>query len=143
MLDPSAQAAPLPPEMDPAMLAQLLGGGAPPGAPMPGMDPGMAPMPGMGGPDPMMGGDPALGMMPAGGNPYPTTDPQFMAQMLGQIVEAQQMDAAQMQSDQQGALTGNPIFQALADGAPMGPGAGQDGAALEMGSELPALPGMS
>jgi hypothetical protein len=126
MIDPSAQAAPMP-GGDPAMLAALLGGG---GDPMAG---GMPPE--------MMGPEPGMGMQPAGGNPYPTADPNFMAQMLGQIVEAQQADAAQLQTDQQAALQGNPMFQGLMAGAPMGPGAGQDGAGIDMGGELP-VPGV-
>ena len=135
----SMQAAPLPGGGDPAALAAMLGGGDPMAGGMPPMDPAM-----MGG-DPAMGGLPpedpaAMGMAPAGGNPYPTTDPNFMAQMLGQLIEAQQMDSAQMQSDQQAALMGNPMMQGLMGGAPMGPGAGQDGAGIAMGGELPAPP---
>lgn len=130
MIDPSMQAAPLPGGEDPAMLAAMLGGGDPA---MGGMPPEMM---GMGAPPPME--DPAaMGMAPAGANPYPTADPNFMAQMLGQIVEAQQADQAQLQGDQQAALMGNPLFQALQDGAPMGPGAGQDGAGIAAGGELP------
>lgn len=135
MVDPSMQAAPLPGGEDPAMLAAMLGGGDPA---MGGMPPEMMGM--MSPPEAMEdpAGEPGMGMQPAGGNPYPTADPNFMAQMLGQIVQAQQADQAQLQGDQQAALMGNPLFQALADGAPMGPGAGQDGAGIAMGGELPA-----
>lgn len=125
--------------MDPAMMAQMLGGGGDPMAG--GMPPGMDPMGGMPAGAPPMGPDPAMGMQPAGGNPYPTTDPQFMAEALSQIVQMQQQDLARMPEDQHAALVGNPIFEGLANGAPMGPGAGQDGAALEMGGELPMPPG--
>jgi hypothetical protein len=142
-------AAPLPPEMaggDPNAMAAMLGGGDPAMGGMPPMDPmagdpmagGMPPE--MAGMPPGMGADPAAGMAPAGGNPYPTADPNFMAQMLGQIIEAQQMDAQQLQGDQQAALMGNPMMQGLLAGAPMGPGAGQDGAGIAMGGELPAPP---
>lgn len=130
MLDPSAQAAPMP-GGDPAALAAMLGGGGNPDAAMDAQQ-GMPPE--------MPGADPAMGMQPAGGNPYPTADPNFMAQMLGQILEAQQADQHQLQSDQQMALQGNPMFQGLMGGAPMGPGAGQDGAGIDMGGELPAPP---
>lgn len=142
MLDPSMQAAPLPPMpgapadpmQDPNALAAMLGGMG--GDPSMGADPAM---------DPAMGGmpaDPGAGMPMAGGNPYPTTDPNFMSEMLGQIIETQRMDQDKLQGDQQMALTGNPLFEALMGGAPMGPGAGQDGAALAMGGELPLPPGM-
>lgn len=135
MMDPGMAAAPMP-GGDPAALAAMLGGGDPMmgGAPPMPMDPMAGGMP------PEMGGDPAMGMAPAGGNPYPTADPNFMAQMLSQLVEAQQMDQQQLQGDQQAALMGNPMMQGLMGGAPMGPGAGQDGAAIEMGGELPAPP---
>lgn len=123
MIDPSQMAAPMP-QGDPAALAAMLGGG---GAPA-GMDPAA------------MGGDPSMGMQPAGGNPYPTADPNFMAQMLGQVMEAQQQDQQQLQTDQQAALMGNPLMQGLLSGAPMGPGAGQDGAGIDMGSQLPEPP---
>lgn len=104
------------------------------------------------GPDPMMGGAPPMGMPPMGVDPmagippelmqvaagaqapagpmYPTTNPDVMAEALSQIMSAQQMDHQAMALDQQAALTGNPIFQALIAGAPMGPGAGQDGQAI-------------
>lgn len=159
MIDPSMQAAPLPGGGgDPAALAAMLGGGDPMGggappmdpAMMGGMDPSMGGMPpemmgmdpmGGGMPPGMPGGDPAaMGMQPAGGNPYPTTDPNFMAQMLGQLLEAQQMDTQTFQADQQNALMGNPMMQGLMGGAPMGPGAGQDGAGIAMGGELPEPP---
>lgn len=143
MFDPSMMSAPLPPQpgmdpsmQDPAALAAMLGGG------MPGMDPAMMGAPPM---DPAMGGmpaDPGMGMPMAGGNPYPTTDPNFMSEMLGQIIETQRMDQDKLQDDQQSALTENPLFEALMSGAPMGPGAGQDGAAIGMGGELPMPTGM-
>lgn len=133
MIDPSMQAAPMP-QGDPAQMAAMLGGDPSMGGQMP---PEMA---GMGGEMTPPPAGPGMGMQPAGGNPYPTTDPAFMAQMLGQIVEAQQQDQQQMQGDQQNALMSNPLFQALQDGAPMGPGAGQDGAGIAMGGELPEPP---
>lgn len=122
------QAAPMP-GGDPAALAAMLGGGDP-------MMGGAPPM------DPAMVADPAAGMTPAGGNPYPTTDPNFMAQMLGQLLEAQEADKGQFAADQQAAMTGNPMTQALLGGAPMGPGAGQDGAGIAPGAELALPPGV-
>jgi hypothetical protein len=96
----------------------------------------------------MPGGDPAMmGAMPpgaAGAPMFPTTDPNFMAEALSQIVQMQQMDQSAMGEAQHSALVGNPIFQALASGAPMGPGAGQDGAAIgPEGSVMPdpTMPG--
>lgn len=72
--------------------------------------------------------------MPGAGQPagpmYPTTDPQVMAQALSQILSAQQLDQGAMAMDQQSALMNNPIMSALMSGAPMGPGAGQDGQAI-------------
>lgn len=115
------------------------------GAAPPGGDPLMAALMGAGGPppmDPMMGGGGMGGIPPelmalmggAGAPPagpmYPTTNPDMMAQALSQILSAQQMDHSAMAMDQQAALTGNPVFQALVSGAPMGPGAGQDGQAI-------------
>lgn len=125
------------------MMAAPMPGGDPLAAMMGSGDPmmGGAPAPDMGGMPPEMGPDPAMGMQPAGGNPYPTADPNFMAQMLGQLIEAQQMDQQQLQGDQQAALMGNPMMQGLLGGAAMGPGAGQDGAGIAMGGELPMPPG--
>lgn len=137
MLDPGMQAAPMP-GGDPAALAAMLGGGDPMMGGAPPMDPAM-----MGGmPPEMMGAEPGMGMTPAGGNPYPTTDPNFMAQMLGQLLEAQEADKGQFAADQQAAMTGNPMTQALLGGAPMGPGAGQDGAGIAPGAELAPPPGV-
>lgn len=140
MMDPGMAAAPMP-GGDPAAMAAMLGGGDPMMGGAPPMDPMMDPALG-GMPPEMMSADPGMGMAPAGGNPYPTADPNFMAQMLSQIVETQQMDQQQLQSDQQSALMGNPLMQGLMEGAPMGPGAGQDGAGLDMGGELPVPPGV-
>lgn len=124
-----------PPLPDEAMMAAMLGGGAPPEMGPPPMGPeGMPPIPpelmGLmgGGPPPGM---PGMGPMgPPPGGQYPTTDAEFMSQALQQIVQMQDMDHQQMAADQQAALTSNPIFEALVSGAPMRPGAGQDGQAI-------------
>jgi hypothetical protein len=107
--------------------------------------------PEMAGMDPMMGapemGVPMMGpagpeaMLPSGALPpmappqgqgpmYPTADPGFMASLLMSVSAQQQQDHEQLSAQQQQALTGNPVFEALMSGSPMGPGAGQDGAAL-------------
>lgn len=124
-------AAPMP-AGDPAMLAAGAAPAPAGAAPVPlpagagampeGMPPELAGLAGgMGGPEEMGGAMP---------NPYPTADPNFMTEALGQIVQMQQMDQGKLAMDQQNALVANPMFEALMSGAPMGPGAGQDGQAL-------------
>ena len=160
MFDPGSMAAPMP--GDPAALAAMLGapagadGAAP--APLPpapvgapgaeGMPPELLAALGGGAPPAMGGMPPEAGMMPPpGANPYPTADPNFMSEALGQIIQMQQMDAGKLSADQHTALVSNPMFEALMSGAPMGPGAGQDGQALgapsldmpmPTGGEMPA-----
>lgn len=133
-------------------LAALLGGGAAPAAPLPsspapGLDPlaaalgGLGPAP-MGGPDPMMGGDPMGGMAPAP-SPFPSADPAAVGSILEQLLMAQQADHAALSQMQSAALMGNPLFEALMSGAPLGPGAGQDAQAIGPMGDIapdPSLP---
>lgn len=146
--DPSMLAAMLPPQGDPAlagMSAPAPAGAAP--VPLPagaGAPEGMPPElmalmgGGMGGPAPM---DPMMGGGGEMANPYPTADPGFMTEALGQLVQMQQMDQGKLAADQQSALIANPMFEALMSGKPMGPGAGQDGQALGAPSMEMPMPG--
>jgi hypothetical protein len=129
-LPPGAAPVGLPPQgpdpsLDPLMAA-LMGGGAPVDPAMGGMDPMM---------DPMMGGMPPAGpemggMPPMGGPQFPTTDPGMVSSLLEQLLMAQQADHQSLQQQQTMALVGNPLFEALVSGAPVGPGAGQDAQAI-------------
>lgn len=122
-------------------------GGAGPGGPPPGAGgpPGMDPMSmlmSQGGPPPgPPGGDPSQ----QGGGPdphFPTTDPNFMAQALSQVIGLINGDQQQLQQLQHAALVGNPLFEALVSGAPMSPGAGQDGQAIGAPSgDMPPMGG--
>lgn len=119
-----AGAVPAPPFGDPAGDPYAAEGAAPADAEMM-----AAALMGAGGPSPEM---PPM-MPPQGNGPmYPTTDPGFVGGMLEQLVGAQQADHEQLAAAQQSALVSNPLFEALMGGAPVGPGAGQDAAALEM-----------
>lgn len=128
-LAPAGAAGPAPtqPPLDGALPGQL-----------PALEEGAGPVPPdmMGAPDPM-----SAGMQPAGGNPYPTTDPDFMSEVFGQLMQMRDADHQKMESDQDAAMQASPMFQNLVAGSPMGPGAGQDGQALGMGNEMP-MPGM-
>lgn len=92
-------------------------------------------------PLPLEMGAPPPGLLPSGPLPpmsapqgqgpmYPTTDPSFMAELLMQVSASQQADHDRLAQEQQAALMSNPVMEALMAGAPMGPGAGRDGAAL-------------
>ena len=93
--------------MDPAVLAQMMGG-APPA---PDMGMGLPPMPGP--MDPMMQ-DPAMamGMAPPGGMPslgpgapqFPSTDPSVLSQILGLLGELRSTDQMALQSQQDSVL---------------------------------------
>ena len=117
-------------------LAALLGGGAAPAAPLPsGPDPSLL---AGGSVDPLMaalggGGDPMMAdpMMAMGGSPqFPMTDPNVVGSMLEQLLLGQQAEHAMLAQQHQSALLGNPLFEALVSGAPLGPGAGQDAQAI-------------
>ena len=85
------------------------------------------PDPAMGGVDPMMA---ALGGAPAPVSQFPSTDPQAVGSIIEQLVMMQQADQAALQQQQAMTLMGDPLFEALISGAPLGPGAGQDAQAI-------------
>lgn len=71
-------------------------------------------------------------------SPYPSTDPAFLDSLFAQVLEAQQMDHENLAGDQQEALAQSAMLQALIQGAPMGPGAGQE--AQSVGFDPGVLP---
>lgn len=71
------------------------------------------------------GVDPSQGQ--AGDPNFPSTQPDIVSQVLASLIQMQQADQQNLMGAQQAALMGNPLFQALVSGAPVGPGAGQDG----------------
>lgn len=125
---------------------QLVPGAAPaaplPMSPDPGLDPLGAALMG-GGPDPSMMGAPPMDPMMMGApapSPFPTADPAAMGGLLEQLLMAQQADHAALQQQQTMALVGNPLFEALVSGAPLGPGAGQDAQAIGPVGDVPPAP---
>lgn len=107
-----------------ALIAGMMGGMAPEGAPVGGL-----------------GGDPGVGVAAPEGavpSPYPSTDPAFLDSLFAQVLEAQQMDHENLAGDQQEALAQSAMLQALIQGAPMGPGAGQE--AQSVGFDPGVLP---
>jgi hypothetical protein len=81
--------------------------------------------------DPMaMGMAPPMDPMAAMGGGFPSADPNAVGTILEQLLMMQQADHVALQEQQTMALLGNPLFEALASGAPMGPGAGQDAQAI-------------
>lgn len=129
-------------------LAALLGGGAAPAAPLPSSpapapDPLAAALMG-GGADPMMAGpapmDPMMGAMggavvPAA-PPFASTDPAAVGSMLEMFLMQRQQDHATLDQMASMTLASDPLFQALASGAPLGPGAGQDAQAISPGGDI-------
>lgn len=134
----AAQLAP-PAPGGPAPVPPGAGGAGPGGPPPPGMDP-MSMLAGAGGGPGGPGGDPSQG---GGPDPhFPTTDPNFMAQALSQVIGLINNDQQQLGQLQHAALVGNPLFEALISGAPMSPGAGQDGQAIGAPSgDMPPMGG--
>lgn len=66
------------------------------------------------------------GMAQGGG--FPSADPSFVAQVLAQVVQAQQADQAKLAAAQHMAVVQNPLMAALLGGDASGAGAGAMGA---------------
>jgi hypothetical protein len=116
-------------------------------SPLPSGGPAGDSLPPMGLDPAQLGGAPqdpmAMGMSPAGGNPYPTTDPEFMSQVFAQLMQMKQSDQQTFSDNQDQAMFGNPLAQSMMAGAPMGPGAGQDGQGISMDpTAMPPQPPM-
>lgn len=111
------------PPVDPAMVDEQGGALGAPVEPELGMDPGMDPMGAPGG----MGApaDPAAAM----GGMFPTLDQNTISQVLGTLLQAQEMDAAAFKQKQIETMVTNPLFAAITGQAPA-PGAGMDAGAL-------------